>query len=41
MEESEYGPLISDHFDLVAVDIFVNMYLLALGEFESMDNYDG
>jgi len=41
LEESEYGPLTSSHFGLAVIDIAFNMYLLSLGEFESMENYDG
>jgi len=41
LEPEEYGPLVSDHIGIVLLDIAFNMYLLALGEFESMDNYDG
>jgi hypothetical protein len=37
----EADHLISQHFNFLPMDIFTNMYLLALGEFESMDSYDG
>jgi len=37
----ELSPLVSEHFTWVPLDILNNMYLLSLGEFEMMDNYDG
>jgi len=40
-EGTEHGPLISSHFGWAPLDIINSMYLVSLGEFESMPDYDG
>ena len=41
LESYEEETIISEHFSLSIANIFVNQYLLALGEFEGMDFFDG